>query len=179
MRAIIFILLSIPVITIAQKQEVYIKFTDANSIQIKGEAVLKGIERWIGTTSINSGGKNNSQLSFTMVVSGASADLKKAMATGELLARGEVHVVVSGTNAPSVAYTIKMEQILVLSCSETMGCNNMMNTTVSLQATRIGWTYYQSGRGGTQTVLRKFGWDAETKSEWTNFRYTNIRRKDS
>jgi hypothetical protein len=41
-----------------------------------------------------------------------------------------------------------------------------MNTTVLLQATRIGWTYYNTG---TQTVSRKFGWDAESNKEWVNF----------
>ena len=43
-----------------------------------------------------------------------------------------------------------------------------MNTNVSLQATRIDWTYYQSVRTGTQTISGKFGWDADTKSEWAN-----------
>jgi type VI protein secretion system component Hcp len=138
-------------------------------MQIKGESVAKGYEKWIQATSINSGGKNNTQPSFTMQVSGASADLKKAMAIGELLSKGEVYVVTPGAGAPSLLYTVKMGQIAVLSCTETMGCNNMMNTTVNLQATRIGWTYYQSGRTGIQTISRKFGWDAESKTEWTNF----------
>src|SRR5688572_31334390 len=164
MRVIIFILLLYPIAGIAQKTDVFIKLTDARSQQIKGEAVLKGFERWIGATSINSGGKDNTQSGFTMQVSGASADLKKAMANGELLTTGEVYVITPGINAPSLVYTIKMEKIVVLSCSETMGCNNIMNTIVSLQANRIGWTYYQTGRSGTQTVSKKFGWDAETKS---------------
>ena len=168
-RTIIFILLLLPLFSFAQKTDVFIKLTDAKNQQIKGESVTKGYEKWIQATSINSGGKNNTQLSFTMQVSGASADLKKAIVNGELLSRGEVYVVTPGAGAPSLVYTIKMEQITVLSCSEAMGCNNMMNTTVSLQATRIGWTYYQSGKTGTQTVSKKFGWDADTKSEWTNF----------
>jgi len=44
-----------------------------------------------------------------------------------------------------------------------------MITTVTLQATRIGWTYYQIGKTGAQTISRKFGWDADTQTEWTNF----------
>jgi len=171
MRTIIFILLLSPIFSFAQKTDVFIKLTDARGQQIKGESVLKGFEKWIGATTINSDGKNNTQLSLTMMVSGASADIKRALNNGELLSKAEVSAVtlIAGAVAPSLVYTIKMEQITVLSCSETMGCNNMMNTTVSLQAARIGWTYYQSGRGGTQTVSRKFGWDAETKSEWINF----------
>ena len=41
--------------------------------------------------------------------------------------------------------------------------------TVSLQATRIGWTYYTQGRTGAATVSRKYGWDADTNAEWINF----------
>jgi hypothetical protein len=41
--------------------------------------------------------------------------------------------------------------------------------TIPFKASRIGWTYYQGGRTGTQTISRKFGWDSESKTEWTNF----------
>ena len=169
MRTIIFLLLLSPFFSFSQTADVFIKLTDSRALQIKGESVAKGYEKWIQATSINSGGKNNTQPGFTMQVSGASADLKKAMANGELLSKGEVYVLTPGAGAPSLVYTIKMEQVAVLSCTETMGCNNMMNTTVSLQAIRIGWTYYQSGRTGTQAISRKFGWDAASKLEWTNF----------
>ena len=67
------------------------------------------------------------------------------------------------------SYTIKMENIAVLTCFEAMGCNNAMNTTVTLQATRIGWTYYDAATAGAQTVSRKFGWDAENNIEWNSF----------
>lgn len=170
MRIIILILLLSPFFSVAQKTEVFIKLTDANGLQIKGESVTKGFERWIGATNITSSGKNNSQLNFTMVVNGASADLKKAMANGSLLMNGQVYVMVPNPSggAPLISYTIKMENILVTTCYEAMGCNNIMNTTVMLQATRIGWTYYTT-TGGIQTVSRKFGWDASTGKEWTNF----------
>jgi type VI protein secretion system component Hcp len=67
------------------------------------------------------------------------------------------------------SYTIKMENVAVLTCYEAMGCNNAMNTTVTLQITRIGWTYYNPVPTGAQTVSRKFGWDAENNREWTSF----------
>lgn len=172
MRTIIFILLLSPIFSFSQKTNVFIKLTDARSRQIKGEAVLKGFERWIGATSINSGGKNNSQLDFTMNISGASADLKRALANGELLFNGQVTVITSasdGSFRPITTYTIKMENISVLACSETMGCNNQMTTTVSLKATRVGWTYYQTDKTGAAAVSRKYGWDEDTKSEWATF----------
>jgi type VI protein secretion system component Hcp len=171
MKTILFLLLLTPIIGFSQKTNVYVKLTDAKGVQIKGEGTLKGFERWIGATTISSGGKNNTELSLTMPVSGASADLKRAMANGELLLNGQVTVLSQNatTGYPTTSYTIKMENIAVTSCAEAMGCNSTMNTTVTLQATRIGWTYYQIDGTGAQVVSRKFGWDADAQAEWTKF----------
>jgi len=170
MRTLIFLLLLSPFWGLAQKSDVFIKLTDAKGLQIKGDVVLKGFENSLGATSLTTAGKNNTQLNFTMTVNGASAELKKALANGELLLNGQVSVIIPNPNAgrPLTSYTIKMERIAVLTCFEAMGCNNAMNTTVTLQVTRIGWTYYDN-RTGTQTVSRKFGWDAENNKEWTSF----------
>jgi type VI protein secretion system component Hcp len=166
MRAIFLILFLSPVFCVAQKTDVFVKLTDANGLQIKGEATLKGFERWIGVTSITSSGKNNTQLDFTMTVSGASADLKKAMDSGSALSSGQVTVLVPNPagGMPITSYTIKMEKIVVSSCFEAMGCNSLMNTTVTLLATRIGWTYYSNG-----AISKKYGWDAESNKEWAGF----------
>jgi type VI protein secretion system component Hcp len=171
MRAILFIFLSVPICSLAQKTDVFVKLMDSRGQQIKGDALLKGYERWIGATTLTSAGKNNTQLSFTMTVSGASADLKRAIANSEILPTGQVTVLAPGqsTGIPLLSYTIKMENVAVLACNETLGCDNAMITTVSLLATRIGWTYYQVGKTGTQTISKKFGWDADSQSEWTNF----------
>ena len=172
MHTLIFILLLFPLATFSQKQHVYIKLTDARGQQIKGEAVLKGFERWLQATTISSSGKNDSQLDFTMNISGASADLKRALTNGELLLNGQVTVTTSasdGSFRPVTAYTIKMEMISILACSETMACNNQMNTTVSLKATRIGWTYYQTDNTGAPVVARKYGGDEDTSAEWAPF----------
>ena len=171
MRAILFIFLIVPICSLAQKTDVFVKLMDSRGQQIKGDALLKGYERWIGATTLTSAGKNNTQLSFTMSVSGASADLKRAIANSEVLSIGQVTVLapIQSLGAPLISYTIKMENVVVASCNETMGCDNVMITTVTLQATRIGWTYYQIGKTGAQTISRKFGWDADTQTEWTNF----------
>ncbi len=171
MKTILFLLLLTPFISFSQKTDVFVKLTDAKGQQIKGEAVLKGFERWIGATTISSGGKNNIELSFTMAVSGASADLKRAMANGELLLNGQVTVLSPNqtTGSPVTSYTIKMEKIAVTFCNEAMSCNNVLSTTVNLRATRIGWTYYQPDKTGAMSVSKKFGWDADSQSEWANF----------
>ena len=170
MRTLIFILLLSPFLGLAQKTDVFIRLTDAKGQQIKGDAFMKGFENWLGASSLNTSGKSNTQLSFTMTVNGASADLKRALSNRELL-NGQVAVMVPNPSGgrPLTSYTIKMENISVLSCFEAMGCNNAMNTTVTLQTTRIGWTYYNQTTSGAQTVSRKFGWDAENNIEWTSF----------
>jgi type VI protein secretion system component Hcp len=171
MRSLILILLFFPLVSFSQKANTFIKLIDSRGQQIKGDAFLKGYENWISATTISSAGKNNTQLSFTMTITGASAELKRAMANGETLLGGQVTVLDLSQNTyiPIISYTIKMENIVVSSCSEAMGCDNVMNTTVTLQATRIGWTYYQIGKTGTQAISRKFGWDTGTQTEWTNF----------
>ena len=171
MRILILIALLLPLFGVSQKNDVFIRLTDSRGQQIKGDAVLKGFENWVGATSINSSGKSNTQLNFTMNVIGASADLKRAMTNGELLMNGQLVVLVPNPlgGRPVTSYTIKMENIAVLSCYEAMGCNNVMNTTVSLQVTRIGWTYYNTSSTGTSTISRKYGWDAEKNMEWTSF----------
>lgn len=169
MRTTIFILLFIPFIVAAQKQDVFIRLTDANGAQIKGDAFVKGFERTMLAITTNSSGKNNTQFSFTMNVTGASADLKRAMNNGEFLSSGLVTVTQPAVNKPLVVYTIKMEKIRVTFCGESMGCNSAMTTSVTLQATRIGWTYYQTNANGSQTVSNKYGFDAEMGGAWTNF----------
>jgi type VI protein secretion system component Hcp len=118
MKTLIFLLLLTPFISLSQKTDVYVKLTDAKGQQIKGDAVVKGFERWIGATTISSGGKNNTVLSFTMPVSGASADLKRALATEELLLTGQATVLSPNQTGggPIISYTIKMENIIVSSC---------------------------------------------------------------
>lgn len=171
MRTIILALLMLPFVAAAQKTDTYLKLTDASGMPIKGDATARGFERSIGVFSFSTGGRNNSQLSFNMSVSGASADLKRIMGNGNLLTNGVLTVTQpnAGGGAPFVTYTIKMENIKVTSCTESMGCNGVLNTITTLSATRIGWTYYQQDASGRSTVSRKYGFDTATGAEWTNF----------
>lgn len=170
MRTIILLLLLSPFFSLAQKSNVFIKLNDAAGQQIKGEAVLKGNERSIEVLSFSQAGKNNSQLTFSMNISGAAADLKRAMNSGSPLLNGILAVTQpNGNGAPVIAYTIKMENIQVNSCAESMGCNGVMTTTTIITATRIGWTYYQTDAFGRSSVSRKYGFDNDSGKEWTNF----------
>lgn len=170
MRTIIFILISSTIINSANGQQTYVNLSDASGKQIRGEAMVKGFERWMEALTTSSGAKNNTQFTYTMNISGAAADLKRTMQNGEFLLNGQVTVLQPVTSyAPKTAYIIKMEKIKVLGCSEAMGCNGVMTTTVNLQATRIGWIYYQTDRAGKQVISNKYGFDAETGGAWNNF----------
>lgn len=170
MRTLILVLLFLPVTALAQKQETYLKLTDASGQQIKGDATAKGFERSIYVLSFAAAGKNNSQLSFTMNITGASADLKRAMNNGSLLTSGVLTVIQTRVGgAPIISYTIKMENIKVNSCSESMGCNGAMTSSAVITATRIGWTYYETDKTGKSNITRKYGFDNGSGKEWTNF----------
>jgi type VI protein secretion system component Hcp len=169
MRTLILVLLFLPIAALAQKQDVFIKLTDAGGQQIKGDAVTKGFERSMIVLSFNTAGKNNAQLSFNMNVTGASADLKRAMGSGALLPNGTLTVTKATMGAPLIVYTIKMENIRVNNCTESMGCNGVLNSTAIITASRIGWTYYQQDATGKLSVSRKYGFDNDSGKEWTNF----------
>lgn len=170
MRTLILALLFFPVAALAQKTEAYLKLTNATGQQIKGEAMTKGFERSITAQSFSTTGKNNAQLTFSMAISGAAAELKAALGSGTILPNGSLSVAQAGNSGViNTLYSIKMENIKVNSCSESMGCNGVLTTTTVITATRIGWTYYQADALGRMTVSRKYGYDTETGKEWTNF----------
>ena len=169
MRTLILIILLLPIAALSQS-DVYLKLTDASGQPVKGDVTTKGYEKSIRVLSFNNGGKNNTQLTFSMSITGASADLKKAMSTGTLLPAGMLTVTQPGPGVPLIQYTIKMENIRVSNCAESRGCNGVMTTSAIITATRIGWTYYQSDPNkGTLTVSRKYGFDMDSGKEWTNF----------
>jgi type VI protein secretion system component Hcp len=171
MKTIILILLLSPFFVFSQKSYIFIKVTDSRGQQIKGESSEKGYEKWLQSSTAHSSGKNNTTFSFMMPISGASADFKRALTNGEFLIDAQVAftALVPSVYRLVLTYTIKMENISVLSCEESLGCDGVMNTAVTLQATRIGWTYYQNGKTGAPVVSKKYGWDAGNDKEWTNF----------
>ncbi len=152
------------------KTETYIKLTDASGQQIKGDTMVRGFERSITALSFTSGGKDNGQLSFSMNITGAPADLKREMTNGRFFPDGTLTVTQpNGFGAPSISCMIKMENIRVNNCAESMDCNGVMTTIAVITATRIGWTYFQQDRSGKLAVSRKDGFDNDSGKEWTNF----------
>jgi len=165
MRKIFFFLVIIPAISFAQRQETYAKLINASGMQIKGDAVTKGFERWIIALTNSNGGKNNTEVTFTMNISGACADLRNANINGEILQKSELTTTqTSRDGRMPVVKNIKMEGIKVISYSE-----SGTEASVTLRANRIGWIYYQQSTKGTWTVANKTSYDASTGGIWKDF----------
>jgi type VI protein secretion system component Hcp len=165
MRTIIFFLFLIPSISFSQRQENYAKFINSSGIQIKGDAVTRGFERWITVLSNSNGGKNNTEVTFTMNISGACADLRNANTNGVNLQKGELTTTqISNEGRLAVVKNIKMENISVINYSESGS-----QASVTIRATRIGWIYYQQSTKGAWTVANKTSYDATTGGPWKDF----------
>jgi type VI protein secretion system component Hcp len=163
--AITFIFLCIS----SHAQDIFVRLTDVKGKQIVGTSVTRGFEKTLPAFSLTPAGKNNSQITFTTTISGASAELLKAKTQGEYLMNGEITVTKPGNAGKTIVYKITMEKITVNNCIDAIGCNNTMGTTVMITASRIGWTYYQQDKTGVLTVSNKYGFDNETGRPWTNF----------
>jgi type VI protein secretion system component Hcp len=171
MRIILIALLLLSAsLCFSQAAGVYLNLTTPGGTKINGTSQLIGYEKWIQSQTFSTGGRNNTQIDFTMEISGASADLMNVMNSGAMLPLGQINALdYSGSGKPRIVYTITMENIRVLSCRDIMGCNNILTTSVQLQATRIGWTYYEVTPDGRTVISRKYGYDAETKQQWLKF----------
>ncbi|MGC8751349.1 hypothetical protein [Hydrotalea sp.] len=170
MRTIILFLLYFPLITWAQNQRVYLKLFDETGKLIKGDAFMRGFEGNISILSFSEGGKNSNQFIFSMNITGASADLKRAMQLGIVLKNGLLSVLQMGNSGQLVlGNTVFMENVRVINCTEAMGCNGLLSTQVTLAPAKVGWTYYQTDALGKTTISRKYGFDNESGTQWNNF----------
>lgn len=150
----------------AQRKDVYLKLVNSSGLMLKCDATTKGFERQIYVLSNSSGGKNNSEITFTMNLCGASADLQKAFTNGDFLKNGEMKTMVMNNTSGTfgISAVIKMENIKVKNYSES---GNV--ATVVLQSTRIGWMYYQQSNKGTWVLANKYSYDADTGGNWKDF----------
>ncbi len=167
---LISFLMLIASVSFSQLPGVYLNLTNPGGARINGTSQLKGYEKWIQAITFSTGGSNNTQVNFTMEISGASADLMAAMNNGSLLPKGQISSLdYGGGGNTRMVYTITMQNIRVLACNDVMGCDKALVTSVQLQATRIGWTYYEQTPDGRIVVSRKYGYDAETGQPWEKF----------
>lgn len=172
MRALIFLLLiGFSAVCFGQEEQVYMKLYNAEGKMIAGNVTIQRFEGAIQALTLSSSGDHNTELTFTMPVSGASARLKGMQANREELLTGTISAMrvneQNGTLQPN--YIIKMEKVTIITCTDSKGSGGSTVTNVVLKATRIGWTYYTSDRSGKSVISQKYGWDSSTGQSWNNF----------
>ncbi|MCG2618010.1 type VI secretion system tube protein Hcp [Terrimonas sp. NA20] len=166
-KIILSLLIIAPLMLMAQRSstEDFGKFTNAEGAAIKGSSLARGFERQIEVDNLVAAStNNNTSLSFSMPAGAATNEFRNALNNGKKLKSGEIVVTVLSADRRITKHKINMEDITVLSCEDKNG-----NTLLTLDATRIGWTYYTSDRSGKQTISSKSGWDAAKKQAWTGF----------
>ncbi len=167
-NVILSLLLAIPVLVIAQRTttEDFGRFTNAAGAVIKGSSVTRGFERQIIIENLVAAStNNNTSVKLSIPTDAAVNEFRNALNNGQRLKSGEIIVTAITADRRINKYKINMEDIAVLSCEDKGG-----NTMLTLDAARIGWTYYANDqRSGKQTVSSKIGWDAAKKRAWTEF----------
>lgn len=167
MKLFIFFLLLLPFFTAAQRStESFGRFINTDGTVIKGSSLVRGYERLIEVNKLESNSTTNStSIRFEMPIGEASGIFRSLINSKQVVSNGEIIVTELLADKRIVQYKITMENIAVTACSDANGF-----TRVQLNATRIGWTYYSyNQRSGVAGISSKTGWDASTKSSWTNF----------
>lgn len=171
MRTLIFLLFTILTsVCFGQNEQVFLKLRNAQGKMITGDVTVKGFEKAIRALTLSSSGDHNTELIFTMPITGASGLLKSLLDSREELLDGTVSVMTTDSQNGTLQqkYTIKLEKISLIACTDSKGSGGSV-TNVVLKATRIGWTYYTTDHSGRTVVSQKYGWDASTGQSWSNF----------
>jgi type VI protein secretion system component Hcp len=167
-KVILSLLLIVPVLLMAQRSitEDFGKFTNADGVVIKGSSMVRGFEKQIEVQNLAAAStNNNTAVKFSMPSGAAANEFRNALNNGKKLRSGEIIVTAISADRRITMHKINMEEISVLSCEDRGGL-----TSLTLDATRIGWTYYANDqRSGKQTISSKSGWDAAKKQAWTGF----------
>ena len=165
MQKWLFLLCFLPALAFGQHTENFGKFTNADGVLIKGSSMARGYERQIEITNLvaNSSG-NNTVITFSIPQDASSAVFRGIINTKYRLRTGEIVVLKTTADRKVLTQKINLANIAVTSCVDRNGM-----TEVTLNAGKIGWTYYAATRSGATTVSSKTGWDAENNTAWTAF----------
>jgi hypothetical protein len=165
-----FLMLSVLMITLASgttqsKQEVFLKIVDANGQIIRGTCVERFYERQIIATSFSGVTTGKAQIQFIMPSGGASATLARMQGSKETIPYAVFTITVPAEPTWNVLSTVRLEVIRVISVQDANG-----STSVTLQAERIGTTYFQNNlKTGIRSVTGKTGYDFKTGQTWNSF----------
>lgn len=162
-------LLSFSILLIAaarpSKQQVYLQLTDPSGQMIRGASMQRGYERQIIATSFSGVTTGNPQVQFSMSSSAASATLTTLQGSKSKLPFAVFTITQYAEQGSIVIQTVRLEGVIVIKTEDANG-----STNVTLQADRIGTTYFQYNRKtGIRSVSGKTGYDFTSKKEWTEF----------
>ncbi len=151
--------------TAQSQQQIFLKITDANGQLISGTSFQKFYERQIIVTNFSGVTAGNAQVQFTMPSGGASATLASMQGSKETIPYAVFTNIVPAEPTWNVLSTVRLEAIRVMSVTDANG-----STSLTLQAGRIGTTYYQNNpKTGIRTVSGKTGYDFKTRQAWNAF----------
>lgn len=147
------------------KQETFLQIVDANGQPVRGTSVQRFYERQIIATGFSGVTAGKAQVQFTMPSGGASATLATLQGSKETIPYAVFTNTVPAEPTWNVLSTVRLEAIRVISVQDANG-----STSVTLQAERIGTTYYQNNlKTGIRSVTGKTGYDFKTGQTWNAF----------
>lgn len=147
------------------KQQTFLQMVDAKGLVIQGTSVQRGYERQIIATFFSGVTTGNAQVKFTMPSGGASAVLATMQGSKQKLPYAVFTVTEPGEARLYVLSTIRLESVSIILVEDVNG-----STNVTLQAARIGTTYFQNNlKTGIRTISGKTGFDYNTGQTWNSF----------
>lgn len=166
-KLLLFVLLTILLTsnTTQSKQQIFLQLVNSNGQPIRGNSVHRGYERQLIVTSFSGITTDNAKVQFTISSGGFSANLITIQSNKETLPYAVFTITESGESKLNILSIIRLEAIRILSVKDTDG-----STHVTLQAERIGSTYYQYDRKtGIRSVSGKTGYDYTKRQIWNSF----------
>ena len=165
-----FLMLSVLMIMLASgttqsKQQIFLQMVDANGQLIRGTSVQRFYERQIIVTSFSGVTTGKPQMQFSMPSGGTSATLASMQGSKETIPYAVFTITVPAEPTWNVLSTVRLELVRVLTVEDVNG-----STSVTVQAGRIGTTYFQNNlKTGIRTVTGKTGYDYTTGQTWNAF----------
>ncbi|MFA5537569.1 MAG: type VI secretion system tube protein Hcp [Gemmobacter sp.] len=124
-----------------------------------------------GTTHMGTGGGSGKvsiqDLNFTKYVDISTADILKALSSGDHIPNATLYVRKAGGTKPLTYYQIDMEEVLVSSYSTGSSTgDDRFTENISLNVARFRITYKRQDEKGGQAGQVQAGWDIPKNEAW-------------
>jgi type VI protein secretion system component Hcp len=147
------------------KRSTFVLMTDPSGKPIRGNSVTRGFERQILATEFSGIVSGNPKVEFSMESGATSATLSNYLNHKSKIPYAVFTVTQTGDQRLNTLYTVRLEDLNITRVRDANGI-----TIVTLQAGRIGTTYYHVDRKiGTTSVSGKTGYDFINQQPWSSF----------